>query len=74
MRANADPSLPALRGERFSSAVAPPRGDNAPAISAENLVKRYRRKTALDGLTFHIPRGRVCGFLGRSSYFDPAAY
>jgi ABC-2 type transport system ATP-binding protein len=33
-------------------------------IAVEALVKRFGRTTALDGLTFAVPRGSVCGFLG----------
>jgi ABC-2 type transport system ATP-binding protein len=33
-------------------------------IAVDGLVKRYGRTTALDGLTFAVPRGSVCGFLG----------
>jgi ABC-2 type transport system ATP-binding protein len=33
-------------------------------IAVEALIKRYGRTAALDGLTFAVPRGSVCGFLG----------
>ena len=34
------------------------------AILAENLVKRYGETVALDGVSFDVPRGIVCGLLG----------
>jgi ABC-2 type transport system ATP-binding protein len=34
------------------------------AILAENLVKRYGETVALDGVSFDVPRGIVCGILG----------
>jgi len=33
-------------------------------IEVEALAKRYGRTAALDGLTFSVPAGSVCGFLG----------
>jgi ABC-2 type transport system ATP-binding protein len=33
-------------------------------IEVEHLTKRYRQATAVDDLSFHIPRGRITGFLG----------
>lgn len=33
-------------------------------LVVEDLVKRYGRVTAVDGLSFTVPRGSVCGFLG----------
>jgi ABC-2 type transport system ATP-binding protein len=34
------------------------------AIEAVGLVKRYGEKTALDGVSFEVPAGTVCGLLG----------
>ncbi len=34
------------------------------AIEAVGLVKRYGEKAALDGVSFEVPRGTVCGLLG----------
>ena len=34
------------------------------AIEAHDLVKRYGDKAALDGVSFDVPRGTVCGLLG----------
>lgn len=34
------------------------------AIRADGLVKRYGDKAALDGVSFDVPRGSVCGLLG----------
>jgi ABC-2 type transport system ATP-binding protein len=33
-------------------------------IEVDHLTKRYRRATAVDELSFSIPRGRITGFLG----------
>ncbi|WP_120004606.1 ABC transporter ATP-binding protein [Nesterenkonia muleiensis] len=33
-------------------------------ITAENLHKRYGSKTAVDGISFQLPPGKVTGFLG----------
>ncbi len=33
-------------------------------IAVENLTKRYRGTTAVDGLSFSVPKGRITGFLG----------
>jgi ABC-2 type transport system ATP-binding protein len=38
----------------------------ANAIEASGLVKRYGAHHALRGVTFSVPRGSVCGFLGRN--------
>lgn len=35
-----------------------------PAIAATNLSKRYRRKVAVDALSFEIAHGEIVGFLG----------
>ncbi|MDB5601687.1 MAG: putative transporter, ATP-binding protein [Xanthobacteraceae bacterium] len=35
-----------------------------PAIAVENLVKAYKTATAVDGITFSLPRGSVTGLLG----------
>jgi ABC-2 type transport system ATP-binding protein len=37
---------------------------NESAIVIEGLVKQYRKFTALDGVSFSIPRGSIYGFLG----------
>ena len=37
------------------------------ALVVEDLTKRYGRTTAVDGLSFAVPRGSVCGFLGPNS-------
>ena len=34
------------------------------ALLVEELSKRYGRTAAVDGLSFTVPAGRVCGFLG----------
>ncbi len=34
------------------------------ALVVEDLSKRYGRTTAVDGLSFAVPAGSVCGFLG----------
>lgn len=35
-------------------------------ISADRLVKRFRKKTVLDGVTFSLPRGSVTGLIGEN--------
>jgi ABC-2 type transport system ATP-binding protein len=37
-----------------------------PALAVEGLSKRFGRRLAVDNLTFHVPVGSVCGFLGRN--------
>ena len=34
------------------------------AITVAGLVKRFGETTALDGVSFEVPRGTVCGLLG----------
>jgi ABC-2 type transport system ATP-binding protein len=38
----------------------------APAIAVEGLSKRFGRRLAVENLTFNVPEGSVCGFLGRN--------
>lgn len=33
-------------------------------IQAQNLTKKYRKKTAVDGISFQVETGKVTGFLG----------
>ena len=33
-------------------------------IEIHGIVKRFGRVAAVDGITFAVPRGSVCGFLG----------
>lgn len=35
-------------------------------LETNNLVKKYRKFTALDGLTMHVPKGSIYGFVGRN--------
>ncbi|GAA5494070.1 putative multidrug ABC transporter ATP-binding protein YbhF [Rubritalea halochordaticola] len=37
---------------------------SAPAIAAHNLVRKFGKLTAVDGLSFEVPHGSVCGFVG----------
>ena len=37
---------------------------SATILSARNLRKQYKRKTALDGASFEIPSGRIVGLIG----------
>jgi ABC-2 type transport system ATP-binding protein len=39
---------------------------NGTAIRVEGLSKRFGRRLAVDNLTFQVPQGSVCGFLGRN--------
>ncbi|MEO1131064.1 MAG: ATP-binding cassette domain-containing protein, partial [Planctomycetota bacterium] len=34
------------------------------AIAIEGVTKRFRDKTAVDGLDLVVPSGSLCGFLG----------
>jgi ABC-2 type transport system ATP-binding protein len=36
------------------------------AIAVQGLTKRYGRHAAVDNLSFEVPAGSVCGFLGRN--------
>ena len=35
-------------------------------LETDALTKRYRNFTALDGLSMHIPKGAIYGFVGRN--------
>ena len=35
-------------------------------LTTENLVKQYRHFKALNGLTMHIPKGSIYGFVGKN--------
>ncbi len=35
-----------------------------PAIRVSGLVKRFKAQTAVDGISFEVPRGQVCALLG----------
>lgn len=37
-----------------------------PALAADALTKRFGDRTALDGVTFTVPRGRIVGMIGRN--------
>ncbi len=37
---------------------------NTAAIAVDDLVKRYKSATAVDGITFHLPVGSITGLLG----------
>ncbi len=34
------------------------------AVAAHGLVKSYRRRRAIEGVTFEVERGQICGLLG----------
>ena len=59
---------PSVKSSRRPRAVPhDTRGASVPAdvaILAESLVKRYGETVALDGVSFDVPRGIVCGILG----------
>jgi ABC-2 type transport system ATP-binding protein len=48
---------------RFSP-LQSPADPAAPAVTVERLVRRFGRFTAVDGISFRVPRGQVFGFLG----------
>jgi ABC-2 type transport system ATP-binding protein len=54
------------RSPATQAATTPAHGTRRPApwIVADNLTKRFGNHTAVDGLTFQVPRGVVTGFLG----------
>ena len=52
---------PALAGTQPETGVNPPA---VPAIEVTHLVKRFGNFTAVDGISFTIPKGRIFGFLG----------
>ena len=37
---------------------------STPAIEVEGLTKRYEKLIAVNGATFSVPRGTICGFVG----------
>jgi len=39
---------------------------NAPVVEVRELVHRYGKKVALDGVTLEVPRGRVFGLVGEN--------
>ena len=39
---------------------------NEAIIHVEGLMKNFKQQRALDGLTFSVPQGSICGFLGRN--------
>jgi ABC-2 type transport system ATP-binding protein len=39
---------------------------NPPAIAVQALSKRFGRRLAVEDLTFEVPQGSVCAFLGRN--------
>jgi ABC-2 type transport system ATP-binding protein len=48
----------------FDPAPAPPTPDAV--IEAEGLTRYFGRKCAVDGVSFHVPRGSVFAFIGRN--------
>src|SRR5579883_1367433 len=45
-------------------APAPAAAVETPMLRAENLLKSYDRTRALNGLSLHVPRGSIYGFVG----------
>ncbi len=58
--------LPEAQRRDHKALVIPPRtdGDGPPAIEAEGLTRRFGDFTAVDRVSFRIPRGEIFGFLG----------
>ncbi|SDO88106.1 ribosome-dependent ATPase [Lutimaribacter pacificus] len=54
----------AKRGEQVAVAIPPRTGDGEIAIEAEHLTMRFGDFTAVDDVSFRIPRGEIFGFLG----------
>ena len=42
----------------------PPQTSGTPAISAQNLVRRFGSFTAVNDVSFHVEKGEIFGFLG----------
>jgi ABC-2 type transport system ATP-binding protein len=40
--------------------------ENAPVVAVRDLMHRYGKKVALDGVTLEVPRGRVFGLVGEN--------
>ncbi len=45
-------------------AIFPPMTSDALGIEVIGLTKRYGERPALDGVSFSVPRGQICGYLG----------
>jgi ribosome-dependent ATPase len=59
--------LPEERRSRHRNVHIPPRpedGDEEPAMEAEGLTIRFGNFTAVDNVSFRIPKGEIFGFLG----------
>ena len=59
--------LPAIQRGRHQAVVIPPRNESIQdgfAIEADNLTMRFGDFTAVDRVSFRIPRGEIFGFLG----------
>ncbi|MET4699531.1 ribosome-dependent ATPase [Constrictibacter sp. MBR-5] len=58
--------LPAEQRDGHRAVVLPPRPetDSPPAIVADHLTLRFGSFTAVDDVSFEIPRGEIFGFLG----------
>ncbi|MCC7251869.1 ribosome-associated ATPase/putative transporter RbbA [Hyphomicrobium sp.] len=56
----------AMRNEHHAVVIPPrpPDGDGEPAIEANHLTMRFGDFTAVDNVSFRIPRGEIFGFLG----------
>ncbi len=35
-------------------------------LQTDGLTKRYRKSQALNGLTMHVPKGSIYGFVGKN--------
>ncbi|MDX1749314.1 MAG: ribosome-associated ATPase/putative transporter RbbA [Methylophaga sp.] len=59
--------LPEEQRNRHQAVVIPPRGESSHdefAIEADKLTRRFGHFTAVDQVSFRIPRGEIFGFLG----------
>lgn len=54
----------ALRSGAAAESFSAPSVQNAPAIAVSHLVKRFGAVTAVDSVSFTVPRGQVVGLLG----------
>ena len=51
-------------GEPAPPPIVPTTGADQPMVEILDLTKRFGEKTALQGITWNVPRGHICGLLG----------
>jgi len=54
-----------LDEESFLDSIMPPDASASPdLVSVRNVIKAFGEKRALNGVTFSVPQGQICGLLG----------